>query len=625
MRKLVLVGNPNAGKSTVFNKLTKSNEHTGNWGGVTVDSAKKCMQYNGKKYVVVDTPGIYGMDAKSIDEINAVREINENKDAIFLNVIDVNTLKKSLYFTLQLLSLGVRVVLVVNFFEVAKKRGLVVDFEKLSQILGVDFVCVQKGDAWEKELLSKIQNNKIRQASFDIKTADKHKEIAKILDKVVQKKPKDLYAFGRLDKIFLRRTSGIICFVLIMASIFWLTFGAVGSSVCDGFCYVVERVFEGVLSLFCYLNPPDWAISFVQAILGSVGGVLSFLPQIVLLYSLLSFLEQSGYVARMVFLFEPFFAKLGLSGKSVFGLLLGFGCTTLALPSVQTIDNDTAKTKTALLLPYITCHAKLPIIASIAAAIFFECQVLIILLMYFIGVAVALLIAFVLQKVYPTKIKSEIIEFTPLRMPRLTAVFKSSIVAAGAFLRKVGTIIFVFGIVIWFLKTFDFTLQPVNRIEDSILSQIARLIAPIFAPLGFEWGEVVALLVGIVAKEMVLSTIFLLNGGAGVVDGVVSFDICSGIAFLVFCVLYTPCISALARLYSILPKRVFVWSQIGQFFVAYIFSMIIMSIIKCILQSNFLGLIWVVIFSIVVFFVLHLWVKRKFGKNKGCKGCKFCN
>lgn len=632
------MGNPNAGKSTIFNHLTNADVHTGNFGGVTVDAFTKKVVYNGAPFFITDLPGIYSLVPSSRDEQNAVDQIAANEAATYVNVIDINSIQKSLALTLDLLSRGLKVVLLCNFLTVAKKRGLSVDFLKLGQILGVPVV-VFDGD--KNKLRAKFFDTIATTARLPKSTkfnipadnyAQKQKQIKLICAQVILTPPSRAYAYGRLDKILLNKFLGIPLFLLVMLTIFWLTFGAIGGWLSDFVVAFWGYLCGGVRGVLVRVGAPNFVTSFFnEAIMQGLGGVLGFLPQIALLWLCLEFLEQSGYVARLVWLVEPLMSRLGLSGRSIFSLLLGFGCTTLALPTVDAISSKRAKIKTALLLPLVSCNAKMPILGCVAGALFFEHQTLAIFLLYLLGVVLAIAIAQILQILVPTKINAEIVEFVPLRLPKARELVKKTGRTVAAFLHKIWGVILCFSIVIWFLNNFTPALTPVSGEEKSLLNMLAQIVAPVFAPLGWDWGVVVALIVGIVAKEMILSSIAVLNGAwvdlpASLIDpaSIVHFDLVSGVAFLVFCLLYTPCISALSQLRAVLPRRIFALFIVVQIGIAYLCAWLAGLCARCVVAGGWLNLFWVISLAITVFCVLIFGLNRFFA-SKRCANCKICN
>lgn len=629
-----MVGNPNAGKSTIFNKLTKSNIHTGNFSGVTVDATTKKVTHNFDKYSITDLPGIYGLTPSSQDEKNAVEAIERNQDALFVNVVDVNTLAKSLNLTIQLINRGLRVIVLLNFLNTAKKRKMTVDFDKLSTFLGVKVIALDcKAKDFTQEFYTAVARPYGRsQIKCNTSTyIDRQNYIDKILRNVILTPPKDIYGYSRLDKILLNKYLGLPIFFAIMLFIFWLTFGVVGDCLSGLFGTFFDILGGFFTKILTNCRAPEWVISFVeQAIIGGIGGVITFLPQILLLWFCLEFLEQSGYISRLVYLVEPWCKKLGLSGRSIFSLLLGFGCTTLAVPTVATINSPVAKIKTALLLPFMNCNAKLPVLGCIAGALFFTHKVLAIFALYLLGVVVAILVAMLLQVFYPTPRQSEIVEFCQMRLPSFGSLCQKSLATALAFLRKIWGLILCFSILIWFLNSFTINLLPAESSDQSILATLSKLLAPIFYPLGFDWGAVVALVVGVVAKEMVLSTIAVLNASSldasSLLDSasVVHFDLLSGVAFLVFCTLYTPCISAIAQLRHVLPTKIFYLFIIMQLVIAYFVSFLARLFVSAVSTGGVSAILWVTVVSVVTI-SLFIYGLRRIFLSKRCRNCKFCN
>lgn len=634
-QKILLVGNPNAGKSTIFNRLTHGSARTGNWNGVTVDVDTRTLERVGQQYQIADLPGIYGLTAFSQDEKNALAHLNQQENALIINIIDSATLAKSLHLTLQLIASGRRVVLLFNFVEQAGTNGTKIDYKKIGVLLGVPVLCYDpKNRDFDAQFWDKIRADTSQKAAQNPIPAQSAQARKKQIDRllaccVIGQGGEQNRAYTGLDKIANRPFRGVLIFVIILLFIFWLTFGAVGSWLSEMAVFAWELCAKSIMSVISLLNLPSGMNDFfADGMLGSIGGVIGFLPQICLLWFCLEFLEQSGYIARIVWVLEPLLNKIGLSGKSAFSMLLGFGCTTIAVPSVLAIKSPVARQKTASILPFFTCNAKLPVLLCVASAIFPQNAFVVVFLLYLLGVGVAIAVAGVWQALRPTPIQNEIIEFTPLVLPKFGALCRQTLRTAGNFLRKIWSVVLICGVIIWFASSFDFALRPV-AIEESILSKIAQLIAPIFAPLGLGWGSVVALVVGIAAKEMVLSTIAVLNGTTALSTlldpmAVVHFDTFSGVAFLVFCVLYTPCVSALAQLRAILPKRAF-WGQVvGQFVLAYCVSWLVMTAVKAAAKSGTLAVVVALVLAIMVGVGLFFVLKRRKSCSKCNRNCNFC-
>ena len=631
--QIFFIGNPNAGKSTVFNRLTGSRVHTGNWNGVTVSATNRIISHLSQNYTITDLPGIYGLATFSQDEENAITAINRHPEAIFVNVVDINTLEKSLYLTIQLIDSGAKVILLPNFTATAKRRGLEIDYQKLGTSLGIP-VCTSNPNSrtFTADFLDFISYTDISPHTKSNRTSlARRAKISQILSTCITQLPRTPYVFTRIDKLLTNRYLGIPIFLLIMLATFWLTFGVVGSSLSKGFVFAWELFAKVFINLFSIMNCPSWVIDFLrEGVFNSIGGIIGFLPEICLLWFCLEFMEQSGYISRIVWLLEPKLNRIGLSGKSAFPLLLGFGCTTLATPAVLAIKSRPVREKTASILPFISCNAKLPVLLCIASAIFPQYTPITIFLLYILGVVVAISVAMIWQALRPTSSQNEIFEFTPLCLPKFGHLLSQTLVTAIRFLRKIWSIVLVFGVIIWFISNFNFTLQPVE-IQYSILASLAQIVAPVFAPLGFGWGSVVALIVGIVAKEMVLSCIAVLNGttalSASLIDStaIIHFDIYSGVAFLVFCCLYTPCISALTQLRAVLTCRQFIVQMLVQFCVAYSLSMIISTVIKSFIICGIWAVICVFVITISSAVLLYFVLKKRFINRKCNRNCNFCN
>ena len=675
MQQVYLVGNPNAGKSTVFNKLVGGNAHTGNWHGVTVTSESKKIKFNNKEYFVCDLPGLNGMMPYSPEEKVSVQAIINNTNAVFVNVIDLNNLERSLNLTLQLLELNLKVVILFNFANKTKKQKIKINKEKFEIFLKLKteyvnlkdrkfknkvFNLIEKANyctpkyvqelKLEKSNLSRFDAilaregllddeklNKQYSTNFGLDKINKIRQdyIAQILKTCEYNSKSKEYGTSKLDKLLLNKYVAIPLFFAVMLLIFAITFGKVGGLFSDLVQLVVDFCGAGLIKLLNILNAPEYVTNFFsEAIIGGLGSILCFLPQVLLLFLALDILEQVGLLSRIAWLLDSILSKVGLSGKSIFSMLMGFGCTTSALPTTTALQNKMVRTKTALVLPFMSCSAKLPVYSAIGGAFFGTGNIFVIFGLYLLGIFLAFIFALISQKIMPTKFNDDVLEFTPLRLPRAREMFKNVFNKLLQFISKIWSIILIFTIVIWFLNNFTIKFEYItNSTQISILQNIANLIAPIFSPLGFEWGAVVALLIGIVAKEMVLSSIAVLNGvtEAGVasslldINSVVHFSTASCLAFLVFCLIYTPCISALAQLKSLVPKKVFWLYLILQFVVAYVVSLIVYLIASLItgLQIDFI--IWSILLACVIAISIFLVLKYFFINKKHCAGCNFCN
>lgn len=688
---IALVGNPNTGKTTFFNSVTNADEHVGNWHGVTVEFKEKKYKTKSKKEVTVtDLPGTYSLSPYSFEEGVTRDYLLSHKNCKVINIADGNNLGKSLLLTFELLEMGICPILCINMATEIKKKGVEIDIKKLKNLLGIEvFLC----DAYNKkqvlEIVEKtIDNNTKYQnkltyqkdiffrfkdiLNFDIETFDKIKVleldeyyikkhnlsqkqieiltknntceyvlktkyefIDKILSQCVQyKNNKEIYGYGKLDKVVLNRWLAIPIFVGIIFAIFFFTFGPVGTFLTNTLSLFFENIiFAPLIDFTKKLTTNKFIIDFVSfAVCGSMQSIVCFLPQIVLMFFGLYILEDTGYMSRLAFSFEDYLKKVGLSGKSVFTLLMCFGCSTTATLTARNLENKNSKIKTAMLTPYISCSAKLPIYSVICGAFFPKHKFLIIIGLYLLGIVIALLTSYLLNK---KVLKSENVTFAmempPYRFPSAKKVFKNVFVNIKQFLLRAGTMLFSFSCIIWILQNCNIKMQ--YGTGDSILQVLAGFVAPLFAPLGFgNAGVVTALLCGIVAKEIIVSTIGMVNGlgeksGASQIANSILLPTSvffltkqSSLAFLVFATLYVPCISTT----SVMIKEIgFKWTAISsviQFAVSYFISFVVYKISTYFVCNGFVS----GIVSVVVFIVISLVVIFAVGLLKPKNACKFC-
>ncbi len=691
MKEVLLVGNPNAGKTTLFNSLTRSNEHVGNWHGVTVENKKKSFIWKGEEYVLVDTPGIYSLCSLSFEEEVSVKTILANGGKKIINICDQNNLQRNLYLTLCLLERGCDVVLVVN--EIDKKPIFKIDYKKLSENLGVDVVGInaekQIGVERLKDLLSKksLKHNLpyLKKLSVDLNVfsavKDENKDYMtikayerderyfkslgfkteKIFDSVPENsveflsklrydfidevlascstRTSDVYGKSKLDKIVLNKWLAFPVFLLVLSGIFYLTFFSVGAFFSDGLSNFLNLLTTPILSMLEKAVGNSWLYDlFNVAIFGGVGTVLSFLPQVVLLFFFLSVLEDSGYMSRIAFIFEDILGRIGLSGKSVYTLLMGFGCSTTAIMTARNMDDKNAKLKTALLCPYMSCSAKIPIYTVIGGAFFGAKNIYVIIGLYLLGVVVAISISKILDM---TLLKSEkqsfILEFPPYRKTSLKRVGKILWKNLKEFLIKVGSIMISMNIIIWVFSSFSFTFSYVPEQGGvSMLESFGRLLAPIFAPIGFNnWAIVASLLAGLVAKEVVVSSIAMFNGIDGNATKLVSESIllpasvvffatkASVLSFLVFCLLYTPCIASISMLMQEIGKKWTFLSIAIQLIAAYVVSFVVYNIAFAFEIFGFWA-VFAVLCGIFAILFAFLFIWKRFKTKRLCAHCENC-
>jgi ferrous iron transport protein B len=624
-----LAGNQNSGKTTLFNQLTGSNQHVGNFPGVTVEQKSGGIRGQ-KNCTVVDLPGIYSIRAYTSEEI-VTRDfiLNEKPDGI-INIVDATNIERNLYLTLQLIEMHIPMVLALNMMDEVRANGGTFNILKMSEELGIPVVPIS---ASKNEGIDELVKTAIHTAKKKIYPSVTdfcapgpvhrciHAVIHEIADhaenaglparfaaiKLIEHDPSivlrlDLsqnelelvehsvmqmedehgmdrnaaladmrYDFiegvcrhcvvkseesrehrrsVRIDNIMTNRFLAIPAFLVLLLAIFYLTFNVIGSFLSNllglGIDALTNIVDKG-LTLYG-INPVVHSL-VINGVFAGVGSVLSFLPIIVVLFFFLSILEDTGYMARIAFVMDKLLRKVGLSGRSIVPLLIGFGCSVPAIMATRTLSSDRDRKMTIMLTPFMSCSAKIPIYAVFAAAFFSGSSWLVMFSLYFGGVAVGILAALILERTaFRGRPVPFVLELPNYRFPSMKSVFLLMWEKAKDFMQRAFTIIFIATIVIWFLQTFDTRLNLVDASSSSMLGAIGQFIAPIFAPLGFgDWRVSTALISGLVAKESVISTLgILLESPSGIASALPDlFTPVTAISFLVFTLLYTPCIAAI--------------------------------------------------------------------------------
>ena len=623
-----LAGNQNCGKTTLFNALTGSNQHVGNFPGVTVD--QKSGEVKGyKDCSVVDLPGIYSLRTYTQEEI-VTRDfiLNQKPDGI-INIVDATNIERNLYLTLQLLTLRVPMVLALNMMDEVRANGGTVDVQKLSEDLGIPVVPITaaKGEGVSElmDRAAETAKNRVLPKVYDFCAADSpvhrcvHAVVHLIEDHaerlglptrfcatkliegdeamadrleldqnerellehcVVQMETENgldrnasladmRYSFiekvtadavvkcqesrehkrsVKLDWVLTGKYTALPVFFGIMLLIFYLTFNVIGQGLSDllaaGIDYVTAGV-DGALTAYG-INPVVHSL-IIDGIFAGVGSVLSFLPIIVTLFFFLSILEDTGYMARVAFVMDKLLRKIGLSGRSIVPMLIGFGCSVPAIMATRTVSSDRDRKMTILLTPYMSCSAKIPIYGFFTAAFFTEHKALVMISLYVLGMAVGVLAALVMKNTaFKGKPVPFVMELPNYRLPSAKSVGLLLWEKAKDFLQRAFTVIFLATVVIWFLQSFDTRLNVVTDSADSLLALIGQWLAVLFKPLGFgDWRCATALISGFIAKESVVSTLEVLLGGAAITS---LFTVRSAVSFLVFTLLYTPCVAAVATI-----------------------------------------------------------------------------
>ncbi len=634
-----LAGNQNCGKTTLFNQLTGSNQHVGNFPGVTVERKEGIVKKH-PEMIVVDLPGIYSLSPYTSEEV-VTRDflLHEHPDAI-INIIDATNIERNLYLTLQLLELNIPMVLALNMMDEVRANHGSIDLGKFSAELGIPCVPISASKnegiedlvsaaiaAGEKKRLPRrldfcsgpvhkaihalchliedhaeaskipvrfaatklvegdeptiaalnineneldIVDHIVREMESDLGTdrlaalADmRYSYIEELCEKTVVKaqQSREQLRSLKIDSLLTHRIWALPIFVAIMFAVFWITFGPIGIFFQDLLAEGVQLAIDGFEGLLVYaeINPILQSL-LIDGVCAGVGSVLSFLPVIVILFFLLSLLEDSGYMARIAFIMDKPLRRLGLSGRSFVPMLVGFGCSVPAILSTRTLSSDRDRKMTILLVPFMSCSAKLPIYAMFSAAFFPGCAALVIIGLYIFGILAGIIAALILKG---TKFRGNpvpfVMELPSYRLPSAKSVSLHMWEKAKDFLKKAFTVILLATVIIWVLQSFDFRFNYVENSETSMLGSIGKLIAPIFTPLGFaDWRAASALITGFSAKEAVVSTLSILTGSSletlpAVLSGM--FSPLSALSFLVFTLLYTPCVAAVGAMNQELGKR----------------------------------------------------------------------
>ena len=663
--KLALVGNPNCGKTTLFNALTGSNQYVGNWPGVTVEKKEGTAHLGDRSITVVDLPGIYSLSPYSMEEIVA-RDfiIGEGPDAV-IDIVDATNLERNLYLTVQLLELERPLVLALNFMDEVKARGDQIDVERLSKELGVPVVPITAKTGEGLDELLQVAHRQMHLGVtyepddlYDDFTHDIHHRMGELIhdyayaanlpahwasikllegDGIVAKAlnlPADVQnkldaiiaeyeassALGdretlvadsryryiervvhasvvkgkgsegptlteKIDRIVTGKYTALPLFLCAMLVMFVITFGPFGSWLQDGVSALID-LFSGWLEgALTAAGAPAVVISLAcDGIISGVGGVLSFLPQIALLFFFLSFLEDSGYMSRAAFIMDRLLRRFGLSGKAFIPMLMGFGCSVPAIMGARTMENEKDRRMTILLIPFMSCSAKLPVYGLLSAAFFGPWAGLVVFGLYVIGMAVGILSGILFKHtLFAGEPAPFVLELPPYRFPSMENIATHVWQKVKGFLVKAGTLILAMSIVLWLLQSFDFSLHMVDDAANSMLGTLGALIAPVFAPLGFGfWQAAVALLTGFIAKEMVVSSLSMFYGfsltaaGTAVAAAMTGFTPLSAFSMLVFILLYVPCVAATSTMAKELGSAKWtVFSVCWQIGVAYVVSLLV--------------------------------------------------
>lgn len=593
---VALVGNPNCGKTTLFNRLTGSRQHVGNWSGVTIEkkTGECTVPETGEKIFITDLPGIYSLIPYSAEEKIAGDFIFDEKPDLVIDIVDATNLERNLFLTLQMIRRNVPVIVALNMMDEVEKNGDRIDILKLSQKLGVPVVPISAvtgggllsrfrkrsasgtdADSSSGTLSGRLSDDggigqllravarfagssagpagnryDYRLSSDDTETSEMlYTEISAIMDDCYHAGiNKGLERSYKIDRLLTHKYLGIPIFVALMLLIFQASFGSFSTFLSDTIDSLLGTFASFVETWFESAGTPEWMRSLViDGIFGGVGSVLSFLPQIAILFLFLTLMEDTGYMARVAFIMDRLFRKIGLSGKSFISMIIGFGCSVPAVMASRTIADENDRKATILVTPFMSCSARLPIYAFFVAYFFTESGGLVMSSLYILGILVAVFSALLLKKTILRGGESlYILELPPYRMPVPGYVLLHVWDKVKAFVIRAGTILFTLSVIIWFLQSFDLSLTLVEDSADSIFGTIGHIAEPLFAPIGCgDWRAAVAFLTGMVAKESVVSAIEILFTPAEIAA---FFTPLTAYSFMVFSLLYMPCIAALAAI-----------------------------------------------------------------------------
>lgn len=577
-----LIGNPNVGKTTVFNQLTGSDQYVGNWAGVTIDKKEGFLTPSVK---VVDLPGIYAMDTFSNEEKVAKSFLENDNVDVILNIVDASNLERNLYLTTQLKQFKKPIVLILNMIDVLENKGIEIDYQILSKELNVTVIPITASKNIGLDNLKKLLkssnflNYNIDNDYHFQNEKDAYSFIETILCKcMICKKSDSVSISEKLDKIILNKFLAYPIFILILFLIFQITFSWVGGPLAGLLSASLNKGLVPLLNNLLSSSSTWFHNLIVNGIVGGVGSVIVFFPVILSLFLGITFLEESGYMARAAFIMDKSMRRMGLSGKAFIPLVIGFGCSVPAIMSARTLESEKDRKLTALLVPLMSCNARLPVYALFAAAFFPGKGTLVAGSLYLIGIIFAFIIGIIFKNtIFKKDEEPFIIELPQYKFPSIKSLLTNTWEKGKGFLKKAGTIIFSISIIIWILSNFNFS--GVTEINTSFLSYIGKIICPIFKPLGFgSWQNAVALLSGLAAKEVIVDTLGVIYGGNLVNVLPNHFSTLSAYSFLVFILLYTPCISVIVTMKKEYGSKMALFSVVYQVLLAWMASFLVFNI-----------------------------------------------
>ena len=696
--KIALVGNQNSGKTTLFNYLTGMNAKIGNWPGVTIE--KKTGIIKETKHEITDLPGIYSLSPYSVEEEISRKYIFEEKPDVIINIVDATSLERSLYLTTQLMELDTKIIIALNMADLLEKKGIEINEKKLEKELGVKVFkisalketgideIIKEIDKKEELERTNIFDSNIENAIFRIfnSITGVHKRFISIklleLDarfiskntteidnyrKELEKKydtdleeviASERYSFieetkakcviekeniitfsDKLDKILLNKWIAFPIFIIVMFLVYYLSVGVIGSSTVDWVADNMDALGEWAGTYLENIGVSDWANSLVvDGIIAGVGAVLGFIPQLIILFLCISLLETTGYMSRIALLFDKIFRKLGMSGKSLIPFIVGSGCSVPGIMGTRIIENQDEREMTSILVPFIPCSAKLPIISLFAGYFFEKHSGIVSASLYFFAIIIIIISAFILSR---TKFKhvssSYISELPEYKLPSIKYVAKDVFEKIIAFIKRAGSIILICSIAIWFLLSFSFKMEYGVDIEDSMLASIGKKISWVFYPMLGQnnWGATVSAIQGLVAKEQVVSSMAVISGLAeDVEEGSQIFaegtpfagiTIASAYAFMVFNLFSAPCFGAIGAMQRELGStRRMLKAVLFQTICAWILATIVYQIGSRIENGTF-NIANIIVIGVILIAVISIIISKLRNKKDGCSNCPYCD
>lgn len=662
--KIALVGNQNSGKTTLFNLLTGMNAKIGNWPGVTIE--KKVGIIKGTEHEIVDLPGIYSLSPYSIEEELSRKFIFEEKPDVIVNIIDSTSLERSLYLTTQLLEMDCKVIIALNMVDLLEKKGFYVDENRLEKILGAKVIKISalKGtgvnylineiniysknkkqyifDAKLEQEIQEIENN-LRNSTnkrfVAVKMLENDMELEELIateryDFIERTKKsvilpgkefimvdENVSASDKIDKILLNKWLAIPIFIIIMFLVYYLSVGVVGKLTISLNEKIINLLGSTTNTLLNNIGIANWLNSLiVDGIISGVGSVLSFIPQLVILFTCISILETTGYMSRIALLLDRIFRKIGLSGKSLIPFIIGTGCSVPGIMGTRIIENQDEREMTAILTPFIPCSAKLPIITVFSSYFFKQNSGLVAVSLYFLAIIIIILSALVMKKFIYTNINNTYISELPeYKIPSIKYVTRDVFDKVIAFIKRAGSIILACSIVIWFLLSFSLKLEYGVNIEDSILASIGKIISWIFYPmLGINsWEVTVSTIQGLIAKEQVISSMSVIMGFSEKTGLNEYFTPLSAYAFMVFNLFSAPCFGAIGAMRKELGSaKKTIRVVCFQIIFAWCFATLI----------NQLGINLILIAGMILGFIKIFRITKSSNQKtkKECRGCPYC-